>query len=124
MLVDTDILIWYLRGNARAKKALENKAWNISAISYMEMVQGMRSKSELRILKLHLARTNCHIHHLTESISNRAIFLVERFFLSHSLQLADALIAATALEQGLSLFTGNAKHYRPIKDLEIIQFKP
>jgi predicted nucleic acid-binding protein len=38
--------------------------------------------------------------------------------------LADALIAATAVSSGLKLLTGNVKHYRVIKDIEIEGFKP
>ena len=116
MLIDTDVLIWYLRGNPKAKTALSQQPlWDISSISYMELIQGMRGKSELRVLKAHLSRFSCRVHHLTDGISNRAIFLMEQLFLNHSLQLADALIAATAIESGLGLLSGNVKHYRPIK---------
>ena len=36
---------------------------------------------------------------------------------------ADALIAATALQQGLRLLTGNAKHYGVIPGLDVMKFK-
>jgi predicted nucleic acid-binding protein len=38
--------------------------------------------------------------------------------------LADALIAATALDSGTSLLTANDKHYRFIKDLNLTIFRP
>ena len=50
--------------------------------------------------------------------------LVETHFDSPALQLADALIAATAIEHGLSLATANDKHYRVITNLQIEVFKP
>jgi predicted nucleic acid-binding protein len=40
------------------------------------------------------------------------------------MQLADALISATAVANGLEIFTGNVKHYQVIKDLSIKKFKP
>ena len=43
------------------------------------------------------------------------MFTVEQYVLSNSIQLADALIGATAIDHGLPLLTGNDKHYKVIK---------
>ena len=51
-----------------------------------------------------------------------AVKLVERHFLNHHLQQADALIAATALEHKLVLATGNGKHFKIIAGLKIKPF--
>ena len=52
MLVDTDVLIWNLRGNARAADRLDAmQGFLLSAATYMELVQGVRDKSELRALR-------------------------------------------------------------------------
>ena len=52
MLVDTDVLIWNLRGNARAADRLDAMpGFLLSAATYMELVQGVRDKSELRALR-------------------------------------------------------------------------
>lgn len=51
MLIDTDIIIWFMRGNHRAKQLIQNHpGFQISVVSYMELVEGMRDKAELRIL--------------------------------------------------------------------------
>ncbi|WP_208605414.1 type II toxin-antitoxin system prevent-host-death family antitoxin [Salinicola socius] len=53
---------------------------------------------------------------------DRAMFLVEEYALSHNMQMADALIAATALDRGITLMTANDRHYRHIDGLEIELF--
>ena len=48
MIIDTGVLIWYLRGNEKAFKTIENlESFSISVVTYMELVQGMRNKKEL-----------------------------------------------------------------------------
>lgn len=49
---------------------------------------------------------------------------MESLTLSHGLQMADALIAATALEHGLPVLTGNVKHFRAVDALKIEAFEP
>ena len=125
MLIDTDILIWYLRGNPRAYKLIHSiDRFAISAVTYMELVQGMRNKQELRNLKMTLQQWGVKVLYLNEEISARALFYVEEHFLSHSMQLADALIGSTCVHYGIVLYTANDKHYRIIKDLEIQIFRP
>jgi predicted nucleic acid-binding protein len=48
---------------------------------------------------------------------------VETHFLTHHLQLADALIAATALEHGLVLLTSNTGHFQAVKALKFEAFR-
>lgn len=40
------------------------------------------------------------------------------------MQLADALIGSTAVAYGLPLLTGNDKHYKIMKDVQIKKFRP
>lgn len=125
MLVDTDVLIWNLRGDAAAADRLdEMPGFSLSAVSYMELVQGLRNKQEQHQLRQAMRFWEAELVHLEEGISARATFLVESYALSHSMQMADALIAATAMELGVPLLTANDRHYRHIDGLEIEIFRP
>ena len=125
MVIDTDVLIWYMRGNQKAYKAVENsKHFFISVVTYMELVQGMRNKNELNNLRRALHVWNSKILYISEEISVKAMFFVEHHYLSHSIQLADALIGATAIAYGLPILTGNDKHYKILKDIKIKIFRP
>lgn len=125
MVIDTDVLIWYMKGNQNAYKVIENsKHFFISVVTYMELVQGMRDKNELNNLRRALNAWGSKILYISEEISVKAMFFVEQHFLSHSIQLVDALIGATAISNGLPILTGNDKHYKILKDLQIKKFRP
>jgi predicted nucleic acid-binding protein len=120
MIVDTDVFIWYLRGRREAADFLDAVApVRLSAVTYMELVQGMRNAVELRSLRNTLTRDRWEVVPITETISTRAMTYIEEHFLSGSLQMADALIAATCIDQGERLATGNAKHYQMIAELSM-----
>ncbi len=94
MIVDTDVLIWFLRGRSEAARFLDAcEPVLLSAVTYMELVQGMRNARELQILRRTLKLKGWQVLPITEIISNRAMTYVEEHFLSGSLQMADALIA-------------------------------
>jgi predicted nucleic acid-binding protein len=61
---------------------------------------------------------------VSAAVSDRAMQLIDTYALSHSLQLGDALIAATALEHGFTVLTANTKHFSPIDGLRIEAFMP
>ena len=125
MIIDTDVLIWYMKGNEKAYKAIEMaNNFFISVVTYMELVQGMRNKKELNSLRKSIHSWDAKVLYISEEISSKAMFYVEQHFLSHSLQLADALIGATAVAYGLPILTGNDKHYRTVKDIQITKFRP
>ncbi len=56
---------------------------------------------------------------LSESISLRASDYVEMYSLSHSMEMADALIASTCIEENETLITANDKHYRVVEGLRM-----
>jgi len=125
VLVDTDVLIWYLRGNMAATSLLDNLAEPVlSAVTHMELVQGCRDKRELALLQSDLSGRRAKILPLDAFISDRAVSLIETLALSNGLQLADALIAATGLVYGFPLATANAKHFVAVEGLLVERFSP
>ena len=125
VLVDSDVLIWTLRGHAGAVAKMEGLAeWHISAVTYMELAQGCRNKAELKAMQKAFQAESNDVLPITQSISDLACNLVEKYALSHSLHMADALIAATAINHSLPLMTANAKHFSAVAGLRVQVFKP
>ena len=84
----------------------------------------MRDKRELTKMKKALADMGVEIIPLSEEISMRASGYVEAYSLSHSMELADALIAGTCVEKNDTLVTANDKHYRVVQGLQMTVFRP
>jgi len=125
MLVDSDVLIWHLRGLPRATRRLDAlPRLTISAVTHLEILQGMRNRAELVAVQKSLALRNTKYLPLTPAVTVRATELMEAMTLSHGLSLGDALIAATALEHGMPLLTVNVKHFSPIDGLTVTKFDP
>jgi predicted nucleic acid-binding protein len=85
----------------------------------MELIAGCRNKTEMRELQRFFQR--CTFLPVTATVSQVAFQLMESFYLSHGLILPDALIAATAMEHNLTLYTRNTRHFRMIPQLEVNQ---
>jgi len=125
VLIDSDVLIWYLRGNKNAQKTIyANIPFKISIVNYIELIQGMKNKQELSVFQKYLKEWSVEILQINETISTKAMFFAEDYFLSHSMEFADAIIAATALEYQENLLTANNKYYSFIPNLQISKFRP
>jgi predicted nucleic acid-binding protein len=125
VLFDTDVLIWIQRGNAKAAEWVEKEGErNISVLTYMELLQGAREKRQHEYILDFLHEFNFRILPLSENIGHRAAIYIEEYSLSHGLRSGDAITAATATENGLTLCTANAKHYKPIRELKLRVFRP
>jgi predicted nucleic acid-binding protein len=122
-LIDTDVLIDAARGYLEASAFLgeQHQAFRIqiSVISAMEMAVGSRNSTELSETKRFLEPVR--IIPVDTEVSNLAYKLIEAFTLSHGLAIPDALIAATAIRNGLTLLTKNTRHFQMIPDLQIIR---
>ena len=125
MLFDTDIFIWIQRGNKKAARLVDcSEDRFLSVYSYMELLQSASNKDQHRFVYDFLSTFDFVVLPLTENIGHRALIYIEEYSLSHGLRAGDAVIAATATENNMTLVSSNAKHLRPIKDLKIKVFAP
>jgi predicted nucleic acid-binding protein len=126
VIFDTDIFIWIQRGNQKAAHLLEAATSErcLSIQTYMELLQGAENKRQHDYIRRFIKDFGLRTLPFTENIGHRAAIYIEEYALSCGLRSADAIIAATASEYNLTLCTGNAKHFKPIHDLELVLFKP
>ncbi|MFA6011050.1 MAG: type II toxin-antitoxin system VapC family toxin [Desulfobacteraceae bacterium] len=124
MIVDTDVLIWYSRGNQQAIDVIHGlERFSLSVVTYIEIIQGVRNKTELNAFKKALGILNAQIIQIDDLISTKAMFYVEQYALSHTMVLADALIGASSVIKQLPLITGNEKHYKHLPEIKLQPFK-
>jgi len=125
MIFDTDVLVWFLRGDRAAVRLIASQSERaISIVSAMELVQGARSRGEIKTIHDFIRQHGIRLVPVSESISHVALSLIEAHALGQGLRVADALIVATAREAALPLATGNARHFRAIAGLELKVFRP
>ena len=124
IIVDSNILIDLSRGDERAVnwiKYYENsERLVISVVTEIELLFGSRDKSHLKTIKSFLS--NFEVIQLNETISLKGAKIVEKYCLSHRLELPDAMIASTALVNGFDLATINKKDFRFIDGLTLADY--
>lgn len=123
-VVDTDILIDAGRGVPDAVDCLKNirasSTLAISVVTQMELLIGVRNKTELGALDKFLKQFQ--ILPLDEAASDQSVELLRLYRLSHGLLIADSLIAATALVRGVPLISKNQRDYRFIFGLNLLAY--
>lgn len=118
-LVDTDVLIDLTRNNRGAIEFIDSlqNNWLISAITGLELMAGARNQRETAeidiIVSIYAAIPP------TDAIARRAYHLLKTYARAHGLRTLDSLIAATAMEDGLTLATRNKKHFHIIEGLRL-----
>ena len=117
-LVDTDILVDLMRRNKGAADYLDSIGdWSLSIVTGMELVAGAKNKNEIREIDIVLATYPAAP--LNAEIGELAYNLMKTYAKSDGLDPSDAMIAATAIHEGLKLSTKNKKHFRNIEGLDI-----
>jgi len=122
-LLDTCILIDYLRGNPNVYEFFvkdDGIKLSMSTITMMELMLGALNKREVNYIQK--AFKNINIIYIDEEISKLAESLVIQYSKSHSLQIDDALIAATSIEMNAKLVTYNISDFRYIPNVHLYQF--
>lgn len=118
-LLDTDILIWHLRGRddivRLMEKLAERNRLHISAISRTEVLVGTLPKEEKKTKELLSSLATCPIEEKVADMAGEYIRLFRKEGVT--INIPDALIAATAVINDLVLVTLNLKDY-PMKDVK------
>ncbi|MBD2545101.1 type II toxin-antitoxin system VapC family toxin [Planktothricoides raciborskii] len=124
ILIDTDLLIDLANNDSIAKERLVKESQKflltISIITELELIVGCRNKQELEALDKFLRQFS--IFQLNREISTKAEELMRSYYLSHGLLIADALIAATAIENQIPLLSKNQRDYRFISELNLLKY--
>lgn len=90
----------------------------------MELLMGARDKKDSQTIRAFLASLGFRTLPLTENIGHRAAIYLEEYALMCRIGVQDSLIAATAVENEIPLCSGNAKHFKPINDINLKLFRP
>jgi predicted nucleic acid-binding protein len=118
-LLDSNVLIDVSRGNGAAIEYVDGLAdsWAISQATAMELIVGARDKRDLATIDGFLSLYS--VIPLSDQIGSRAYRLLKTYAKSHGLHVFDSLIAATAMENALTLVTLNRKHFQMIEGLQL-----
>ena len=123
IIFDTDILIWILRGNDEIIKKAENLINETNGYIYITPIQiaeiyaGARQKELKQIENLLNAFKKVEIK---EKVGKLAGEFMNKYRKSHSVELADSLIASCCKIYGFKLWTLNKKHYPMMNREELI----
>ena len=114
ILVDTCIFIEHFRGNTAVSTFLSEQAgsMHVSAITDMELAQGVRNKQELQTYYKLLTVLKIELIEINEPTSTLAREWLRQYGLPHNLHLADALVAATAKHYQLTLYKHNIRDFQ------------
>ncbi len=119
ILLDSDVIIAWLRGYEPFAEVIpqlvaEGRVLAWTPVSVAEIYAGVRKGEEKAIENLFIVLETLPI---SGEIGREAGRYLHSYSKSHSVELGDALIAATARVTGMSLWTLNRKHY-PMKDIQ------
>lgn len=120
-LIDTNVFSKIFGNNASVKAFVESLDAVVDTTIYIECIQGSKSNQEKRIVKKYI--DNFPLLQLTPDISKRTIEIIDLYSNSHGLLLPDALIAASALENDLTVVTYNIGDFQFINDLKYLEPK-
>jgi predicted nucleic acid-binding protein len=118
ILVDTDVLIDFLRGHPKAALLIQSQpdCIALSSVVVAELYAGVRGDKELDILDAIV--DVFRVIPTSKEIARLAGLYKREYFKSHGIGLADAILAATAEFEHAALLTLNTKHYPMISGLK------
>ncbi|MDA2920534.1 type II toxin-antitoxin system VapC family toxin [Desulfobacterota bacterium AH_259_B03_O07] len=114
VVIDTDILIWILRGEEKVKSrftetVVETKGYVfITPVQVAEIFAGLKENERI---KTHAFLESLNMIDIDKQIGEIAGEYIRKYKKSYSMTLADALVGASAKINGFKLWTLNTKHY-------------
>ncbi len=123
MVVDSSVVIDYLRGHSEAADFLETarRAGELAThvVVVAEVLAGARDRQEVETIDRFFGEFR--IHPIDTSDSVLSIDLFKRYRLSHGVGWLDCLIAATGLRTRLPIATLNEKHCAVFEELHVVR---
>jgi hypothetical protein len=117
--IDTDVMVDVSRRMAAAAAYLDSlDEIRLSIITAHELIVGARSQRDAAGIDSLIKSYAVHAD-LDARIMGLAYELLKRYAKSDGLRTFDALIAATAMEEGLVLVSKNRKHFQMIPELDL-----
>jgi predicted nucleic acid-binding protein len=119
LLIDTDVMIDFLRGRAEAVEFFRKLTSRpiMSVVTVAELFTGVRDGAERTNLENLVLRSA--VLDLDETMAKTAGLLLRQYRKSHGTGLADAFIAAGAQAAGATLVTLNARHFPMLGDIHV-----
>ena len=117
VLIDTDVLVDFLRGVDEAVAVIQTHQDRIilSAIVVAELYAGVKGDKELATLDAFVSLFR--VVPVTQAVARLGGIYKRDYHKSHAVGLADAILAATIELEGAELKTLNVKHYPMLKGL-------
>jgi len=120
-LVDTDIIINYLRGGDNARDFIMTiieggTSGFFSVITEAELLSGSRNADDNFAIYSVLDCMEAIV--VERNIAATAGRLRQKYYSTHKTELPDAIIVATANEYGLVLATANEKHFNVFEEIQ------
>jgi len=113
-IIDTNILIYILKGDPKVKYFTQDEALGVSCITEMEVLgKYMISTFEKQIIDRFLNR--CYIIEIDAQIKQLAINIKQQ----KKIKLPDAIIAATAIKNKVVLVTAD-KDFENVPNLDLL----
>ena len=113
-IIDTNILIYILKGNPKVRYFAQEKGLSVSCITEMEILgKYMISASEKQVIDRFLNR--CYIFEIDAQIKQLAVNIKQQ----KRMKLPDAIIAATAIKNKVILVTAD-KDFENVPNLDLL----
>jgi predicted nucleic acid-binding protein len=123
VLVETTILVDYLRGSDAAAEYLDKARSEggllCSTVTQAELIVGSRTRGEIREIDQLLARFQNEP--IASSDSTRAITWLRKYYHSRGVGFHDCLLGAAAVRRKIPIATLNEKHFKALPGVKVVR---